>query len=84
MKPISLFARQVILPFVVIVEDAHDIEHGALPGAGGAHDANQLAFINVDVHSLEDMEGDFTGIRLVDALEINHGFIPPLWLRRLY
>jgi hypothetical protein len=55
------------------VEQPHQVEQGALAAAGGPHDRDELALLDVDADVGEGDRLDAIGaIDLLDAVESNH------------
>ena len=66
-------SRKAVLAFIVVVQDADDVQQGALAGAGGAHDADELTLLYGQVDAPQDPYRRRTVVCLVYVFELNHG-----------
>ena len=64
-------AGQVILPFVIIVEDAQDVEQGRLSRSGSTHDRHEFSLLNLQIDPLQHVERLPVVVSLVDSLEFD-------------
>ena len=62
---------QKVLPGVVIVQDAEDVEKGGFSGPRSPHDGHKLPFLYTEVYPLQDMQRLPVIVGLVDVFEMN-------------
>ena len=65
-------ACEVVVPAVVVVEDAEDVQQGRFARSRGTHDRHQFAFADFEVDALQYVEGRTVVVGFVDVFEFYH------------
>ena len=65
-------AVEVVFAFVVVVEDAHDVQQSRFARTGRPHDGDEFAFLYFEVDAFEHMQGGACVVGFVYVLEEEH------------